>query len=229
MVDATIMMTRRIGSQRAACAYRSRKILLITRLLFVAKSAAAFRPPSIRDELGCSPTLSVIFGRSGDASAGAVFFDPLRIANDDNFPRLRECELKCGRICMLAVVETVLVPLLRRAKSFDGLIHVPEGGKVWDRIAHLTLADAAKVLVACAILETTVFVQRSPRDLPGDYGTGWFGLRDPGRHESLLVAELEHGRLAMLALAAQLALERWLDRSWDEYWMEAIKNWLDRS
>jgi hypothetical protein len=168
------------------------------------------------------------------------FFDPLRIANDDNFPRLRESELKCGRICMLAVAETVLVPLLRRtttttSSTTSSILLLDHNGsllqhaKVCDRLAHLTFADALKVLGACGILETVVLVQRSPRDLPGDYGTGWFGLRDPGRHETLLVSELEHGRLAMLALVAQIGLERWLDRAWDEYWIDAVKEWLDAS
>jgi hypothetical protein len=201
-------------------------MLLLAEPGLLVRAAASFRPPSIRDELGCSPTLSVILGKQQVQDA---FFDPLKIANDDNFSRLRESELKCGRVCMLAVVETVLVPIFFARPSDDLGVNpgVELDAKVWDRIAHLAPPDVAKVVLACGILETAVFVPPSPRDLPGDYGTGWFGARDKGKHEPLLVAELEHGRLAMLALVSQVGLERWLGRPWDEYWTDWIRNWVE--
>lgn len=122
----------------------------------------------------------------------------------------------------------MIVPLLRhlRGPSDDGLFHLPS--KAWDRLTDASFGDAVKVLSVCFVLETFVFVPKSPKDLPGDYGTGWFGYRDKGQHETLLIAELENGRLAMLALVAQLGLEQLLDRSWDQYWLEAIRNWVDR-
>jgi Chlorophyll A-B binding protein len=198
------------------------QLLLI--LLLNHRFCGAFRPPSIRDELGCSPTLSVLLGKP-DWRADPFFFDPLGIGNDDNFPRLREAELKSGRVCMAAIVETMTVPLLRHLRGPSDS-DLPR--KVWDRLTSTTVADAAKVLLVCFVLETFVFVPKSPKDLPGDYGTGWFGDRDKGRHETLLIAELENGRLAMLALVAQLGLERLLDRSWDQFWLEGIRNWVDR-
>lgn len=203
-----------------------RNVLLAPLLILLLNnpSCGAFRPPSIRDELGCSPTLSVLLGRP-DWRTDSFFFDPLGIGNDDNFPRLREAELKSGRVCMVAIVETMTVPLLRHLRGPSDS-DLPR--KVWDRLTSTTVADAIKVLLVCFVLETFVFVPKSPKDLPGDYGTGWFGSRDKGRHETLLMAELENGRLAMLALVAQLGLERLLDRSWDQFWLEGIRNWVDR-
>jgi hypothetical protein len=32
-------------------------------------------------------------------------------------------------------------------------------------------------------LETQVFIQSDPQDMPGDYGLGYFGRRDKARHE----------------------------------------------
>jgi Chlorophyll A-B binding protein len=206
----------------------ARNVLLLSLLIILLNHTAcgAFRPPSIRDELGCSPTLSVLLGRP-DWRTDPYFFDPLGISNDDNFPRLREAELKSGRVCMVAIVETMVVPLLRHLRGpNDGRLDLPT--KAWDRLTGTTIADAVKVLLVCFVLETFVFVPKSPKDLPGDYGTGWFGYRDKGRHETLLIAELENGRLAMLALVAQLGLERLLDRSWDQFWLEGIRNWVDR-
>jgi Chlorophyll A-B binding protein len=201
-------------------------ILPLLILLFNRTACGAFRPPAIRDELGCSPTLSVLLGRP-DWRTDPFFFDPLGIGNDDNFPRLRETELKSGRVCMVAIFETMIVPVLRHLRGpNDGGSDLPS--KVWDRVADITAAEAVKVLLVCFVLETFIFVPKSPKDLPGDYGTGWFGYRDKGRHETLLIAELENGRLAMLALVAQLGLERLMDRSWDQYWLEAIRNWVDR-
>ena len=39
-----------------------------------------------------------------------------------------------------------------------------------------------QIVVLIGVLETQVFIQRDARDLPGDYGTGYFGLRDKSKH-----------------------------------------------
>jgi hypothetical protein len=51
-------------------------------------------------------------------------------------------------------------------------------------IHALTPTNAAEVVVVCGIMETQVFVQRDPQDMPGDYGVRvYFGTRDKARHE----------------------------------------------
>jgi hypothetical protein len=59
--------------------------------------------------------------------------------------------------------------------------------------------------------------------MPGDYGLGWFGRRDKGKHERELVCELEHCRLAMLAFAVQLLLEQVTGIPWEQQWTKYIR------
>jgi hypothetical protein len=56
--------------------------------------------------------------------------------------------------------------------------------------------------------------------MPGDYGLGWFGARDKGRHERELICELEHGRLAQLAFVVQLILEQRSGLPWEQQWAQ---------
>ena len=68
------------------------------------------------------------------------------------------------------------------------------------QLVHVSIQNWVGMLVVCGILETTVFIQRHPLDLPGDYGIGYFGIRNKARHERSLISELENGRLAMMAM-----------------------------
>ena len=182
-----------------------------------------FRAPLISQELGCSPTLSFIFGTSKQPN---FFFDPLQLANDNNFARLRESELKHGRVAMLAVLETMVVPFLRSSSFFDPQASLALKGGFLPSIAQTRAVDYMLVLGTCGVLETFVFVQRDIRALPGDYGTGYFGLRDKGANESKLIAELENGRLAMIAVAIQVFNEVLTGESWDEQWFGYFKQWI---
>lgn len=182
--------------------------------------AAAFRPPQVADELGCSPTLSLLFGTTKQP---LFYFDPLRLADDVNFPRLREAELKHCRCAMLGVTATMVVPLLKSygilSESYPtGVAHCVDG---------LTVTDWMRVVVTCAILETLVLVPRDDKAMPGDYGLGYFGIRDKGWNEDSLLSELENGRLAMIAFVSQVFAE-WATagKSWDEQWLEFFKSWI---
>lgn len=161
-------------------------------------ASLAFRPPPVSEELGCSPTLSLLFG----TSQKPFFFDPLKLSDDVNFPRLREAELKHGRCAMLAVTATMVVPFLKGSvlpKTYpSGIMHCVDG---------LTRTDFARVVVTCGFLETFVFVPREQKAMPGDYGTGYFSIRDKGWNEESLVSELENGRLAMIAFVSQFIAE----------------------
>lgn len=161
--------------------------------------ASSFRPPPVSEELGCSPTLSRLFA---PADKKPFFFDPLGISNDVNFPRLREAELKHGRCAMLAVTATIVVPFFKGSvlpKTYpSGILHCVDG---------LTRTDFARVVVTCGVLETFVLVPRNQKAMPGDYGTGYFSIRDKGWNENSLVSELENGRLAMIAFVSQFIAE----------------------
>lgn len=132
--------------------------------------------PRIESELGCSPTLSLFFGNG-------FYFDPLGLADDENFARYREAELKHGRVAMLATVGMVLPNILVEVANkidFIDFSPVPSG---LNAFRELDLVVWAQIVVTCGFLETLVFYQRDKKDMPGDYGTGYFGLRDKGRHE----------------------------------------------
>ncbi|KAL7572047.1 hypothetical protein ACA910_001698 [Epithemia clementina (nom. ined.)] len=186
----------------------------------------AFRPPlMISQELGCSPTLSLVLGTTKHPN---FFFDPLQVANEDNFARLRESELKHGRVAMLAVLETMVIPFLRMSPSVDPKTSQALKGGFIPGIAHTRIEDVLAVVLTCAMLETVVFVQRDPQAMPGDYGTGYFGIRDKGLNEAKLVTELENGRLAMLAVAIQIINEVVTGESWDEQWFGYFKQWIQQ-
>ena len=138
------------------------------------------RTPSLSDEIGCSP------------SFGYRYFDPLNLGSDENFPYFREAELKHGRVAMFATLGMALPDAFRYR-----LVH--HGGDVFLSPSHnLRFDDVpsglgalravpwegwAQIVAALSFLELFVFRQRDPRDMPGDYGVGYFGLRDKGRHE----------------------------------------------
>ena len=204
--------------------------------LLATRFAAGFRPPKLSEELGCSPTLSLLFQNdngprnrrrrdslslSDATSTNLFYFDPVGFARDDNFARLREAELKHGRICMLATLEIMLVPLLKRSTLAQDW--VPGLRECSESILFdnpVSLLEILKVAAACGLLETFVFWQKDPKDMPGDYGIGYFGLRDYGRHEDELVMELEHGRLAMVGFIGALASDVVTrGESWVDYWL----------
>lgn len=185
---------------------------------FLASSASAaitaFRPPPLSEELGCSPTLSKLLGRPD-----GFFFDPLNLATDENFARFREAELKHGRICMAAFVGLTLPPMGEVMMSMTipsaattgdtsrgDLNHVFSASIIenWTSLSPLQFLN---IVVTCGFLEAFIFFQRDPLDMPGDYGTGYFGVRDKGMNERALFCELENGRLAMIAFAGKLAAE----------------------
>jgi hypothetical protein len=187
-------------------------------LLMLPLSSLGFRPPRLSDELGCSPTLSLFLG---GRQSKPFYFDPLGIANDENFSRLRESELKASRICMMAVTYSMIVPFLQYVEK-PWLTLTNENSYTFyqgilARIDSLSLADYAKVGITCGIVELLVFVQREDC-LPGDYGTGYWFRRDKGKHERSLIVELENGRLAMIAFAIQLITEIITHKTWVEQW-----------
>jgi light-harvesting complex I chlorophyll a/b binding protein 1 len=191
------------------------------------RSSIAFRPPMLSEELGCSPTLSVLLGRE------SFYFDPLGFSTDANFPRLREAELKHGRICMLANVQLIMPPLIIRfleqkqeeglLESFEFPTRFPSDGIVENLLVISQRTDYLNIVITCGFLESFVFFQRDATDMPGDYGTGYFGVRDKGLHERSLVVELENGRLAMLALAGQVAAELVSGTSWIAQWEQIMQ------
>ena len=132
------------------------------------------RIPPLEEELGSSPTISRLLGKDN------YYFDPLGLATDENFSKFRECELKHGRVAMAATIGMIAPSIVRGDASWTAV-------KV---VKSLTPAQYLQIVGTCAFLEAFVFVQQNPKDMPGDYGTGYFGVRDKGRNERYVVATL---------------------------------------
>ena len=205
----------------------------------------AFRVPLLSEELGCSPTLSLLLSNTETSTNkkktnSLYYFDPFNLATDANFPTYREAEYKHGRVAMLAMSEIIIVPIIQR---FSFLLHFWRTGTSskptstialppdHDIVAHalqLKFIDILPVLITCGILEIFVFVQQDVKDMPGDYGIGYFGLRNKGLHEQQLIMELEHGRLAMIALVFYILLDTtttsYQEMSWLDLWIRLLSS-----
>lgn len=161
------------------------------------------QPVSLQEELGCSPTLSAIFRKDSEKP---FFFDPLGFATDENFPRMREAELKHGRVAMVAVVGA-LVTTSAQEKDFLAFLTSGKTPRILQLVGEWDLAFIIQFVVFCGILETLVLVQPTPQDMPGDYGIGYWGVRDKGENERALISELENGRLSMMVILYYLVKE----------------------
>lgn len=179
----------------------------------------------LSEELGCSPTLSFLSDPERYRQEGPFYyFDPLQLAGEDSFARYREAELKHGRVAMLAMTEVIAVPLVKRLGGLPR--DFCEG--IAGRSAPFSVMDYVKVLAVCGALEIFVFVQRNPRDMPGDYGVGFFGIRDKTANEKLLWVELENGRLAMMGITGFIISDFITHgKPWLEQWLGFMERWVD--
>ncbi|KAG7350471.1 RNA-binding protein [Nitzschia inconspicua] len=203
-------------------------------------------PVAIEEELGCSPTLTLLLNRPDP-----VFFDPLKLATDETFAIYREAELKHGRVAMVSVLSCIMSTLgneietANQAGTLETLwfsivssvvhghpaetvtstdpsipqevvINVPINPQqlipLPSPIALLqewSVWDYLRMILICGIMETFVWVQLSPTDMPGDYQIGYWGVRDKGLHERSLICELENGRLAMMVMLYYVGMDVW--------------------
>jgi len=153
------------------------------------------------------------------------FFDPLGLADDDNFALYREAELKHGRVAMLATLGMTLPDFFRDALVPDDVYlsrslelrfqDVPCGLKA---LGVVPREGWLQILLAVGFVDLFVLVQRDNDAMPGDYNVGYFGLVDKARHEDELEAEIEIGRLAMIAFLVQVVEELITGKTVAELW-----------
>ena len=209
--------------------------------------AWSFRVPLLSEELGCSPTLSFFLRTSTNEKPSNAknklnslyYFDPFNLGTDLNFSRYREAEYKHGRVAMLAMTEIIAMPIIKRFLSlprlwssstssgdFTSSSFLPPDHAIVPYLQKLQFNNIFPVLITCGILEGFIFVQQDAKDMPGDYGIGYYGLRNKGLHEQELIIELEHGRLAMVSFVLYMLLETttsvYQDTSWLDQWIRFI-------
>lgn len=218
------------------------KLVISISVLAQIPCALSFRVPLLSEELGCSPTLSILLSNNEKTSTvknksnSQYYFDPFNLATDSNFSRYREAEYKHGRVAMLAMSEIILVPILKQFSVFTSLSNnngelnsktvLPPDHAIAANLLNVRFNDILPVIVTCGILEVFVFVQQDVKDMPGDYGVGYFGLRNKGLHEQQLVMELEHGRLAMIGFIIYMLIDAtttsYQEVSWLDQWIHLI-------
>jgi len=139
-----------------------------------------------------------------DGMVGNVGFDPLGLSTPANIKWMREAELKHGRICMLAWTGYVLVDLGVR---FPGAKYAAVTS--WSAANGDLNYELFFLLLWVGTFETIGFTQiyemidsdaNSDRQ-PGDFGFDPLNLL-PGHEDWYKLAELTHGRAAMMAFSA---------------------------
>eukprot|EP00308_Calcidiscus_leptoporus_P017474 CAMPEP_0119375402 /NCGR_PEP_ID=MMETSP1334-20130426/35586_1 /TAXON_ID=127549 /ORGANISM="Calcidiscus leptoporus, Strain RCC1130" /LENGTH=197 /DNA_ID=CAMNT_0007393703 /DNA_START=11 /DNA_END=604 /DNA_ORIENTATION=+ len=133
--------------------------------------------------------------------AGDVGFDPLSLSEAYDIKYLREAELKHGRICMLATLGYVAVDL-----GF----YAPGAPKVSSLAAHDVTVKSGHMLLllfTVAIFEalsynaiSEMMSGETDRE-PGDYYLDAFGWAAGDKRKQMQLAEVVHGRTAMLAFS----------------------------
>lgn len=142
--------------------------------------------------------------------AGDVGFDPLGLANNrEQLWYYREAEVKHARLAMLAAAGWPISELLDRPiAEFFGVVSILDDG---DRVPSLLNGGLEKVSPVwwgfCLGLTASIDaygVQRARKSpegyIPGDLGLrGFYPIDDEGQRQRQL-AEIKHGRLAMMAV-----------------------------
>jgi len=132
---------------------------------------------------------------------GNAGFDPWQLSTPSNIKWMREAELKHGRMCQLAWAGWVAVDL-----------GIKFPGEKYAALSSFTAHDATAryelfyLILLVGTFETIGFTQvysmlEGSDRAPGDFGFDPLGLLTPETEEKYKLAELTHGRLAMLAFS----------------------------
>jgi hypothetical protein len=169
-------------------------------LTLLAGTAAAFAPA----QSGRSATSLAVNELEIGNTAPLGVYDPLGWLDTEpeNFERRRAVERKHGRICMAAVVGSIVH---HNDIEFDGYLSpsqqlkfsdIPNGV---DGIRSIPTAGLLQILFFFALVELA-WMPASQYD--GDYGVGWFGdnIEDPEEKARKLNAEMNNGRAAMMGI-----------------------------
>lgn len=168
--------------------------------------------------------------------AGDAGFDPLGLARNSEDLRLyREAEIKHARLAMLCAVGWPLAELLNKqlAADFD-LKPVLDASDRIPTVLNGGLEKISPVYWAAVVLGAAAIdliqLDRSKKAnyaFPGDLG--WDPLKlfpkDKAGQERMQLAEIKHGRLAMIAVAAY-AFNEFVSQSGiiNESWMQPLKD-----
>jgi hypothetical protein len=142
-------------------------------------------------------------------SAPFEYWDPLNLMKTEagewkdeaTFRQWREAEIKHGRLAMVAALG-LLVGTITRFPTFE---NVPSG---WAAVADKGGGGVGIIFLVAAFFEVD-FWKQDPSKAPGDFGDplgvgeyeGW------GYTDEMRTKEINHGRLAMSAVATEFLVE----------------------
>lgn len=156
------------------------------------KASSALSASKFSGELGAQPPLG--------------FFDPLgMVGNEDEtrFNRLREVEVKHGRVAMLAVVGYLTTTAGVRAPGMDSM---PAGFGALDKSNWDSLAadNMAGTVIFIGLLELFMKDHYGLAEFPGDYRNGSFDFGwdsfDEATKQRKRAIELNNGRAAQMGI-----------------------------
>merc|ERR1719506_2424350 len=137
-------------------------------------------------------------------------FDPLGFAEVMDIKWMREAEIKHGRVAMLATIGYTYPEAPWAVQAFPGdayshanpikaAIAVPPGA--WANIIFFVgLMEFATNRGKMTMME----MFEDPKRVPGDLGWDPMGLYAEDKQERYQMAELQHGRLAMIAIGGMI-------------------------
>ncbi|CAK9077649.1 unnamed protein product [Durusdinium trenchii] len=159
------------------------------------------------------------------------FWDPLGLSvsgNQSDYKRRREVELKHGRVAMFATIGYILPEYWRfpgyLSKFLDiKFADVPNGLAAFSKVPAL---GWLQIVGFAGIVELNVYNEEVNGE-PGNYGSGFLGLRsvgvmnsgisDPEVRKKKLNAELANGRLAMMAIIGMFFQDGLTGSAWGDW------------
>jgi len=137
------------------------------------------------------------------------YWDPfgmMAFQDEAKFRKNRELELKHGRLCMAATIGLIVPDLFGR---FDGYLSPSQGLKFADVPSTIDAIYKVPVEGWLQIFAVAGALEAKNQAFPMDYGwpafTGNVGQLQGPEREKKLLAEINNGRLAMVAMAAIVA------------------------
>jgi len=204
---AALSVSAAVKSRRAARVAREAKVVTYVdgKARFVVDGAApqggssgAFSPES---QLG--------------AQAPLGFWDPLGFCDgitELEFKRLRSCEIKHGRLAMMATIGFI-TPFYSKLPGYlspSASLKFADIDNGLGAVSQVPSAGWAQILIFAALCEfgPNPKMEEWRTGAPGDYGKGFLGMfgpvMDPEKKKRSLSAEISNGRLAMMAITGMV-------------------------